>query len=128
MYYELPPAHFFKDTFWVKTFFDTESSLNCRLAAGSIEKVCCLEESSSTALVNQSGTCQQTIDKFIFKLYIFIISICNSNGMLHHRVHHRIIVRACGCNSLQLMSTIIRIWLHSDTFIYVPHRRLKIEM
>ena len=123
-----PTCSFFQRHFLSKDVFDTESSLNCRLAAGSIEKVCCLEESSSTALVNQSGTCQQTIDKFIFKLYIFIISICNSNGMLHHRAHHRIIVRACGCNSLQLMSTIIRIWLHSDTFIYVPHRRLKIEM
>ena len=40
------------------------------LAAGAIEKVCCLEELSSTALVNQSGTCQQTIDKFIFKILI----------------------------------------------------------
>ena len=45
-------------------------NLACRLAAGAIEKVCCLEELSSTALVNQSGTCQQTIDKFIFKIFI----------------------------------------------------------
>ena len=50
-------------------FFSIQN-LACRLAAGAIEKVCCLEELSSTALVNQSGTCQQTIDKFIFKILI----------------------------------------------------------